>query len=134
MSVGPSFSWRFVNSKQFGIVSIPVAYIEMKSKSEEWKIFYPVIDTGAVVSVFSVNDCERLGYNLEDGEPFELRGGLGGVYPSYVHRIELRIGKKRLESRVAFTVAAHNKQYLGLIDIFDKFDIYFTKNERTHFN
>jgi hypothetical protein len=26
------------------------------------------------------NDCERLGYDLVNGDPFDLKGGLGGSY------------------------------------------------------
>lgn len=118
MSFDPPFDWKKIKSPKFGDIFLPVAYIEMKSKSGEWKIFYPEIDTGAVISVFSPNDCERLGYDLIDGDPFDLKGGLGGDYPSHIHELQVKIGKRLFTSRIAFTAKRHNKQYLGLIDIF----------------
>lgn len=134
MSFNPPFDWKTAKSPKFGDIFLPVAYIEMKSKSGEWKIFYPEIDTGAVISVFSLNDCERLGYDLIAGDPFDLKGGMGGCYPSYIHKLEVKIGGRLFTSRIAFTAKRHNRQYLGLMDIFDKFDVYFIKNQRTHFS
>lgn len=134
MSFNPPFDWKKIKSPKFGDMFIPVAYIEMKSKSGEWKIFYPQIDTGAIISVFSLNDCERLGYDLIDGDPFDLKGGLDGEYPSYIHKLQVKIGERLFTSRIAFTTKRHNKQYLGLIDIFDKFNVWFTKNKKTDFS
>jgi hypothetical protein len=85
------------------------------------------------VSVFSANDCERLGYTLKDGVFFDLMGGLGGVsYPCWIHELKLRVGQEIFNARVAFTEKQHNTyQYLGLVDIFDKFDISLIKNQET---
>lgn len=132
MSEAAPFRWKSVKSKKFGCIFLPMAEVEIKSKSGDWKIFYPVIDTGAVVSVFSVYDCERLGYTLKEGDPFDLMGGLGGItYPSWIHELELKIGHDIFKARVAFTEKRHNKQYLGLVDVFDKFNI-FLKNQKTY--
>jgi hypothetical protein len=85
------FRWKSLISKKFGNVFLPIADLEIKSESGEWKIFYPEIDTGAIISVFSANDCERLGYTLTDGDYFDLKGGLGGIsYPSWIHELDFR--------------------------------------------
>jgi hypothetical protein len=129
MSHETIFRWKSITSN----ILVPMIDIEMRSKSGEWKIFYPVVDTGAVISVFSVNDCERLGYTLTDGDYFDLMGGLGGAYPSWIHELEFKIGQDVFRARVAFTEKRHNKQYIGLVDMFDKFDISFMKNQETRF-
>src|SRR4051794_14740423 len=103
MNNGNVFKWKSVKSPTFGNIFLPMANIEIKSIDGEWKIFYPEIDTGAVISVFSYNDCERLGYSLKDGDYFDLRGGLGGDYPAYIHELKLKIGNELFKARIAFT-------------------------------
>lgn len=127
------FKWKPVISKKFGKILLPAASIDIKSKDGEWKTFFPEIDTGAVVSVFSFYDCERLGYTLTEGEWFDLKGGLGGDYPAYIHELQLKMGNDEFKARIDFTEKKHNKQYLGIVDIFDKFHISFTKNQETKF-
>jgi hypothetical protein len=133
MYLDASFDWKLVNSKKFGNMFIPYAEVEMKSIFGEWKRFYVLIDTGAPISVFSINDCELLGYEIVNDDPYGMRGALNGEYPSYIHKLDLKIGKKIFQSRIAFTLLRHNMRYLGLLDIFDKFDVSFLKNQKTYF-
>jgi hypothetical protein len=53
MSQENGFDWELYRSQKFDSVSHPIAPIEIKSISGEWKIFYPIVDSGAVVSVFN---------------------------------------------------------------------------------
>ncbi|MFZ0223133.1 MAG: hypothetical protein WAM42_15720 [Candidatus Nitrosopolaris sp.] len=78
--------------------------------------------------------CRRFDSATIFSDPFDLKGGLDGCYPSYIHKLEVKIGGRLFTSRIAFTAKRHNKQYLGLMDIFDKFDVYFIKNQNTHFS
>jgi hypothetical protein len=76
-----------------------------------------------VVSVFNESDCELLGYILNDGELFHLTSAFGEKRKAYVHNVEMRIGSDVIESRVAFTEGENKQQFLGRVDVFDKFQI-----------
>jgi hypothetical protein len=125
MSQENGFDWELYRSQKFDSVSHPIAPIEIKSISGEWKIFYPIVDSGAVVSVFNEGDCELLGYTLTDGEYYDIRGILGGTTPSYIHQIPVKIKDIEIKSRIAFTIGNFHKQLLGRMDVFDKFRILF---------
>jgi hypothetical protein len=114
-----------INSPAFGRIYRPVVLVEVKSRSGEWKPFYPEVDSGALISVFNKSDCAFLGYILNEGTPFTLTGVLGGSTQSYIHQIELRIGNEIVISRIAFTDGKNHKQLLGRIDVFNKFRICF---------
>lgn len=115
------YDWQPIQSPTFGQVLRPIVPIEIRAKSGEWKIFYPEVDSGAVISVFNKSDCELLGLKLTDGKHFELKGALSGSTPAYIHDVEMILANEAILSRVAFTDAKNHKQLLGRIDIFNKF-------------
>jgi hypothetical protein len=43
------FYWGLYRSSKFAGVSHPIAPIEIKSASGECKLFYPLVDSGAIV-------------------------------------------------------------------------------------
>ena len=87
------FNWKLVEEESIiKDLHRPVINVELKSQSDEWKIFYPEVDSGAPMSVFNESDCELLGYKLTDGISFDLHGILGGSTPSYLHKIKMKIG------------------------------------------
>jgi hypothetical protein len=118
------FNWRPIPGikSALGPISYPLADIELQAASGDWKIFYPLVDSGASVSVFNGDDCDLLGYVLTDGIKYEIRGALGGTYCSYIHYIQLRIGNTITTARVAFTERAYRHiSILGRIDVFDNY-------------
>lgn len=118
-----SFRWVPIDYQSvFGNIMMPQAIVEIKAITGKWKVFYPEVDTGAVVSIFTECDCERLGLILKEGEPFRLSGVFGGSGQAYLHEVELKIGDELLKSRVAFTEGNH-KQLLGRVDVMDNFRI-----------
>jgi len=125
MSSEISFDWKPIKSKTFGDVARPIALIELKSNLGDWKIFYPEVDSGAIVSVFNSSDCKFLGYDLKKGLRFELSGVFGSNRMAYLHEIEMKIGKEITKTRIAFTEGENHKQLLGRIDVFNNFQICF---------
>jgi len=134
MSQESIFDWKLFHSPTFGNTSHPVASVEIKSISGEWEIFYPEVDSGAIISVFNESDCELLGLGLKDGKYFEISGVLGGKTPAYIHEVDVKIGMNTIKSKVAFTEGKSHKQLLGRIDVFNNFQILFKgKSLQTYF-
>jgi hypothetical protein len=123
MSKEISFPWKLVDSSSLGNILRPIALVECRAQSGEWKTFYPEVDSGSPISVFNASDCELLGYMLDNGRPFKLTGVFGDSRRAYIHDIETKIGEDVTTSRIAFTEGENHKQLLGRIDIFDKFRI-----------
>jgi hypothetical protein len=124
MSVETIFDWKPAEEKSvFGNIRNPIAIVEIMSKSNEWEIFYPLVDSGAVVTLFNESDCELLGLNLTDGIPFKIKAAFGQQCQAYIHQVTMKIGKDTISSRIAFTEGQDHKQYLGRIDVFDHFQI-----------
>jgi hypothetical protein len=121
------------DSKKFGKVFRPIALVEMQSYVGEWKVFYPEIDSGAIITVLNKSDCALLGYELTDGDHFLLSGVLGGETPAYIHTVGIRIGEETFPARVAFTDGKNHKQLLGRLDIFNKFQMCFAFGSQTLF-
>lgn len=118
------FDWKPIEGKSLlGNISRPVVKMEIKAASGEWKIFYPEVDSGAVVSVFNKSDCELLGYVLTGGEYFPISGVLGESRDGYVHTLDVRIGDTIFKSRIVFTEGKNHKHLLGRVDVFDNFII-----------
>ena len=115
-----------IESPTFGTIYRPIAYVEVKSTSEEWKIFYPEVDSGAPLSVFNKSDCELLGYRLKEGKYFHISSVIGSSIPAYIHEVEMKVGKEIIiPVKVAFTDGLNHKQLLGRINIFDTFQVLF---------
>jgi hypothetical protein len=128
------YDWMPIDSPTFGRIYRPIVLVEVRSRSGEWKSFYLEVDSGAPISVLNKSDCVFLGYRLDEGTPFALKGVLGGSTQSYIHQIELKIGNENVIARIAFTDGKNHKQLLGRIDVFNKFRICFTdKGSKTSF-
>lgn len=134
MSHESIFDWKIFRSPTFGNTSLPVASVEIRSILGEWELFYPEVDSGAIISVFNESDCDLLGLRLEDGQYFEISGVLGGRTPAYIHEVDMRIGRNIIKSKVAFTKGKSHKQLLGRLGVFNNFQILFKgKSLQTHF-
>ncbi|HCM37062.1 MAG: hypothetical protein UV61_C0021G0002 [Candidatus Gottesmanbacteria bacterium GW2011_GWB1_43_11] len=61
-----------------------------------------LIDSGATISVFTVDVAEQLGIILEEGTETYL-GGVGGRIKGYIHKIEIKIASKKFICPVVFS-------------------------------
>lgn len=121
-----TFDWVPITSEFFGQIHTPKIPIQLKSKSNEWKTFYPLVDSGAFVSVFNGSDCELLGYDLKSGKQFDIGSVFGESRIAYLHEIELRINGDIIKSKIAFTDGKPHAQLLGRINFFENFKICFS--------
>lgn len=116
------------------VVHRPIAHLHVKSKDGEWYLFYPYVDSGADISLFTRSDCELLGLKLRKGF-FRPVLGIGRVeIPAYVHKVFIRIGDEEFDARIAFADSDEVPRVLGRSEIFKRFRIIFDEvNLRTIF-
>lgn len=120
---GARFGWEEFDSPTFGKAHLPIALAEIKSVQGDWDIFYPIVDSGAIISVFTESDCKRLGYELTEGALFTLTGIIGGSCQAYIHEVEMKLGQLSFKARVAFTQGKRHRAVLGRLDVFGNFQI-----------
>ena len=116
------------------VVHRPIVHLYAKSKGGEWYRFYPYVDSGADISLFTRSDCELLGLKLRSGI-FRPVLGIGRVeIPAYVHEISVKIGDEEFNARMAFADSDEVPRVLGRSEIFKRFRITFDEdNLRTIF-
>lgn len=116
------------------IVHRPIAHVYLKSKGEEWYLFYPYVDSGADISLFTRSDCELLRRELRDGI-YRPMSGIGRVsIPAYVHEVPVKIGDEGFQARIAFADSDEVPRVLGRSEIFKIFRVTFDEvNLRTIF-
>lgn len=129
-----SFRYRKEKSKIKGEIYRPVASVYLKGGDDNWYLFYPYVDSGADISLFTRTYCELLGYVLENGEEHHV-GGITGLLRIFIHEVPMRVGEEVLNTKVGFADKEEVPRLLGRISIFSKFQICFDeKNLNVHFN
>lgn len=89
-----------------------------------------LIDSGADISLVSLNIGKLLGFGLKEGEEIKQLSGIGTTTIPYLLRtIKMKIGEKEFDARMAWSLIEDVPLVLGRIDIFDKFDILFKERE-----
>jgi hypothetical protein len=136
-ATGVNFKWGKAFSECFQKdVRQPIASVSLKSALGEWIEFYPLVDTGAIVSIFNKTDCDVLGYELECGTRCEIKSASGHPLLCYVHSVNMKIGEgDPINVRIAFSTSDNmGKGYLGRVDVFDNFEVDFRgKTQDTYF-
>lgn len=133
---GVSFNWVKAYSNCFQKeLAQPIANVFLKTISGEWQEFFPLVDSGALVTIFNKSDCCILGYELEKGKKCELNSANGQPIICYIHTVEMKIGEEVIQARVAFSEGDNmGKGFLGRVDVFDTFKVAFRgKITSTHF-
>ncbi len=121
-----TFDWAPRQSKAFGTIHVPTIPIQLRSILGEWKTFYPLVDSGAFVSVFNEDDCKVLGYDIKSGIQIDIAGVFGESRIAYLHEIELKIDNDIIKSKIAFTEGKPHQQLLGRINFFENFEVCFS--------
>ena len=128
-----SFRYRREKSKIGKEIYRPVASVYLKGKDDNWYLFYPYVDSGADISLFTRTDCELLGYELEDGAEHYV-GGIAGLVRIFIHDIQMRIGNEIFNAKVGFADREGVPRLLGRIGVFSRFQVCFDeKNLNVHF-
>lgn len=85
-----------------GVIYRPIAHVYLMSKGGIWYLFYPYVDSGADVSLFTRSDAELLEIELYKGEYRPVTGIGRVVIPSYVHEVKIRIGDIVFRAKISF--------------------------------
>ena len=106
----------------------PLAKIDLLYKNKR-QSFWPIIDSGANVSIFPKAVGDALGIDFE-GEPESVEGVLGN-FLWYSHYVNITLGdyKEPISIRALFLMG-EPYPLLGREGIFDKFDVLFQERLR----
>ena len=101
----------------------PLAKIELLYEKKK-QIFWPIIDSGANVSIFPKDVADALGIEFE-GEPEPVEGVMG-TFLGYSHYINIRLGdyNEPISIRALFLMG-EPYPLLGREGLFEKFDVLF---------
>jgi len=134
MSKRYSFGYRRERARIEKEIYRPIASIYLKGSKGDWYLFYPYVDSGADISLFTRTDCELLGYNLEEGEERLIGGITGSLMKVYIHEIPVRIGDIEFNARIGFADREEVPRLLGRKSVFQEFQVCFDdKRLMVHF-
>ncbi|RZN66502.1 MAG: hypothetical protein EF807_08385 [Candidatus Methanolliviera hydrocarbonicum] len=122
------FKYRKERAKIEKEVYRPVAGVYLKGSDGNWYLFYPYIDSGADISLFTKTDCELLGYNLEEGKE-HLVGGVSGLLRIFMHDIPMKIGEDVFNAKVGFADREEVPRLLGRMGIFKRYEVCFDEKD-----
>ncbi len=107
----------------------PIAQIFLRSTKNDWQPFRVYIDSGADISLFTKNDAEYLGLNLNQGEYYPIIGVGRLLIPAYIHTIKMKIGESVLDVKAAFADSDEVPRLLGRTGVFPHFKITFCEQD-----
>ncbi|OGY22434.1 MAG: hypothetical protein A3A65_04745 [Candidatus Chisholmbacteria bacterium RIFCSPLOWO2_01_FULL_49_14] len=79
----------------------PIARVSLSYRLRTTDV-YPLVDSGAGVSLFDSTVADKLGVPLRKGEKVDM-GGVGGRIRGHIYTISMTIGKKRFKAPVVFS-------------------------------
>ena len=113
----------------------PLAKVRLKTTNGQWSPKIQVlVDTGAVISVFTKSWCDVIGLKLENGECVTLGTAGKSKILIYIHTVDIQLDGEELNGiHVGFREEEKGTSLLGMIDVFDSFEVNFkvkqTRNE-----
>jgi len=110
---------------KLGVIHRPIAHVYLQSKTGTWYLFYPYVDSGADISLFTKGDAPLLKLNLYKGEYSPILGIGKVMMPAYIHNIKMKIGETVINVNAAFADSNEVPRLLGRTDIFKHFKIIF---------
>jgi predicted aspartyl protease len=100
-------------------------------KGDKIARIYTYVDSGATYSVFSDDEAEKLGIDMETGKERYLITGDGGSILIYLHEIEIEIGECTLNAVVGFSDRLGiGFNILGRKDVFERLIFCFDDKKR----
>lgn len=108
-----------------GAIHRPIAHVYLQSKGDGWFLFYPYVDSGADISLFTRSDAELLNLELREGEYRPIMGIGKVMLPTYIHKAHMKIGDLQFDANVAFANSDEVPRLIGRETIFRKFKITF---------
>ena len=100
----------------------PLAKITLEYEDKR-RIIWPIIDSGANVSIFPKTLGDDLGIDFEcDPEPVD---GVLGTFLGYSHYINIVVGDCKVPIRAFFFIQGEPYPLLGREGVFNRFDVMF---------
>lgn len=127
------FDFKKEKSRIFGSILRPVAAITfVNEKIEILESLY--VDSGADVTLISKSVGDLLGFKITAEDKVEEITGIGGRgIPIIIKNLKIRIDKKLIDARVAWSLVEEVPLLLGREDVFKLFKICFHYNKKTTF-
>jgi hypothetical protein len=109
----------------------PIVSFQVQTKTG-WKGVDAYVDSGASVSVFSLQDAARLDISYKKGKIIYNTVGDGSLIPVYLHKLPVKIGNVSLKATIGFSPRLGvGFNLLGRKDIFSRFDVLFSDRAKT---
>ena len=90
-----------------------------------------LVDSGAVYTILSIDDAQRIGIDWERGRQQMIVVGDGSFIPTYIHDLTLRIGEFEITAPIGFSERLGvGFNLLGRKGIFDQFQVCFNDHIR----
>lgn len=127
------FDFREEHSRLFGSILRPVARIILVNEGKEFPE-HVYVDSGADISLIPKSVGDTLGFEIEKTDKIiEIKGiGERGV-PIIIKNIQMKIGDRLLNTRIAWALIEEVPLLLGRLDVFKLFNVCFKKNKKTAF-
>ena len=117
--------------KNYRFNACPIIPIEITFKKTK-KIVEAYVDSGAFLSIFSLQEAMRLNIPYEKGRKSFLTVGDGSIIPVYLHLLSVKIGTISFNAHIGFSPRLGvGFNLLGRKDIFRKIDITFSDKDKT---
>ena len=127
------FNFKEEQSRIFGPILRPVARIILINRKNEVPE-HVYVDSGADITLIPKSVGELLGFKIEESDKIEEMKGIGDYgIPVIIKKLKIKIGKKTIDARVAWSLLEDVPLLLGRIDIFRLFNISFEKEKKTVF-
>jgi hypothetical protein len=90
-----------------------------------------LVDSGAVYTILSIDDAQRIGIDWERGRQQMIVVGDGSFIPTYIHDLKLRIGEFEITAPIGFSERLGvGFNLLGRKGIFGQFQVCFNDHIR----
>lgn len=123
------FSHREEHSKPIGTILRPVAKVSLQHSNQEWTSEFMYIDSGADFTLIPYKLGKFLGLRHENEEVYEIQG-INGVISVIFKTLNIKIGEsEEFQAKIAWSQIEDVPLLLGRLDIFDRFNINFRKND-----
>lgn len=116
--------------KNYKLIACPIVTIEVRNSGIK-KNIDAYVDSGASISIFSIQEAIRLGINYQKGKEIFITVGDGSSIPVYLHNFPVRIGEVSFRATIGFSPRLGvGFNLIGRKDFFSHFDITFSDTSK----
>ena len=117
--------------KNYKLNACPIITIEVEGPKTR-KNIDAYVDSGASISIFSIQETIRLGINYQKGKEIFMTVGDGSSIPVYLHNLKVKIGAISFPATIGFSARLGvGFNLIGRRDFFERFDITFSDSAQT---